>query len=104
MIRTVETEKARVADVVSNLPACPLNELYEGSPRVNDRLMTRVFEAADALLKQRDRLAWSKMRGLQALDDYNTIHVEHGDLMFLLGVEYGRRLSHESQSPLRNKR
>ena len=87
------SEKAVVADAVSAMPACSLDELYEGSPRASDVLMPLAFEAVDLLLRQRDRLTWKKMHGLQALEDYNAIHIQHGDLMFLRGVEYARRHS-----------
>lgn len=87
----ITSERAFVEKAIASLPSCPVEELYQGSPRVSDQLLAAVFEIADALLNGRDRLVWQKMRGLQSLDDYGAIHVAHGDLMFLLGVEYGRR-------------
>lgn len=78
-----------VANAVEKMPVRSLDEFYDQSHL--DGVIDHAFEAADKLVKLRDPLTHAKMRGLAALDDYNAISSEHGQAMFLIGVEYARR-------------
>lgn len=88
-----QMQQRLIADTVASMPSHSVEAFYSGRTLVDDELLGQVFDAGQALVKSSNLLVWKKMEGLAALDDYNEIELHHGEAMFLLGFEYGRRLA-----------
>lgn len=91
-------EQAMIAAAVVGMPQRDLAELYDN---MGDDLTAGIFRVAEEALQQGDPLLWSKLQGLATLDDFNAVDLAHGRLLFLIGVEYGRRLARDYDSPIR---
>lgn len=79
-----------VAEAIAGLPEQSAETLCEHIP---DSVLAAVVTAADALAARRDRLTFSKMKSLEALDEFNEIKGMFAEAMLLVGIAYGQQLA-----------
>ena len=95
MSTAVETKPAAaeaIRKALEHLPIHPIGAFYDDGIQY-DSFWPRVHALVEALLEDRDPLAFAAHNGLGHLDDYNNLEVGIVEGAFVAGIEYGRRLA-----------